>query len=139
MNPDVRARRKLGLVLIPELGRLLGDFPGVLHVARREVALLGSATLFIRAHAGNDAREGLCVRVPLVRTGGVIEPVARPLARQCLLQRFRLEQTAAGDAIDRTGGKRPLRIERGAVFAIDQVEIPLGRQDDRDKRSFQES
>ena len=52
MDPDVGARRELGLVLVPELRRLLRHVPFVAGIARREVALLRSAALLIGANAG---------------------------------------------------------------------------------------
>src|SRR3569832_1968255 len=45
MNAHVRARREVGLELVPALGRLIADVPGVVLVPRREVALLRAAPL----------------------------------------------------------------------------------------------
>ena len=82
MNAYVRAGREVGLVLIPEFRRLIADVPRVLVGARREVALLRAAALFVGAGADDDAGERLGVAIELVGVRGVVEAIARPFAAQ---------------------------------------------------------
>src|SRR4030095_9409621 len=96
VNPNVRAGRKFGLVLIPELGRLIGDIPRTRGIARREVAFLRPAALLVGADSGDDSSKCLGVRVDFIPELLWIEAVARPLARQGPLECFGLEQTATG-------------------------------------------
>src|SRR3954465_3460324 len=78
VNPDVGPRRELGLVLVPELRRLIAHIPEVLDRAGREIALLGAAPLFVGPHAGDDAGEGLPVGIGLVFAERVIVAVPGP-------------------------------------------------------------
>src|SRR5256885_13132179 len=78
MHADVGPRREVGLVLIPELGRLLLDLPNVRLVARREVALLRTASFLVRPRADDDAGVRLEVRVPDIFLLRVIELVSWP-------------------------------------------------------------
>src|SRR5690348_6979207 len=115
MDADVRAWRKLCFVLVPEFRRLILHLPLALRRARREVALLGAAALFIGARAHDHTRERLRVAIPLVRARRVVEAIPRPLATERATQRFRLEQAAARQAIDRAIRVRATLRERDLV------------------------
>src|SRR5689334_22947035 len=112
VNTHVRARRELRRVLVPELGRLIGDVPVVLAGARREVALLRPATLFVGASTHDDAGVRLAIRVDDVLAELVVEAVALSLAGERATQRFGLEVAAAGQPVDVAVGERLLRRER---------------------------
>ena len=82
VDAHVRARREVGLELVPELGRLIADVPVVVLVARREVALLRAAALLVGARADDDAGVRLACRrstsyLPVVE----VEAHARPRRR----------------------------------------------------------
>ena len=68
---------KVGLELVPELGRLIADVPEVVLVARREIALLGAAPLFVRASAHDDAVVRLVVGIDVVGARLQVQALAR--------------------------------------------------------------
>src|SRR3546814_16948221 len=49
------AGREIGLVLVPELRRLVAEIPGAGLAARAEHALLGAGRLLVAADAGDDS------------------------------------------------------------------------------------
>src|SRR3546814_18265231 len=54
VNSDMGAGREIGLVLVPELRRLVAEIPGAGLAARAEHALLGAGRLLVAADAGDD-------------------------------------------------------------------------------------
>ena len=128
VHAHVRAGLEVGLEVAPELRRLVVDVPVVLHVARREVALLGARALFVRAHADDHARVRRVVLVFHEMPERVVHAQARPLTREGVLERHRLEVAAALDAVAVAVGKGRLLVERLAVLADDEVQVPLERQ-----------
>src|SRR5262245_52309625 len=78
VDTDVRAGREVGLELVPELGRLVAHVPGVVLVARREVALLRAAALLVGARSHDHAVVGLAVGIHFVLSGGEVQALARP-------------------------------------------------------------
>ena len=94
----------------------------------REVALLGAAAFLVGPGADDDAGERLGVPVQLVGPLGVVEPVARPLAAQRVLERVGLERLAAGDAVDGAVGEGPLLGQRLLVLAVDHGQVPFERE-----------
>src|SRR5215208_2793285 len=75
MDAHVGARRELRGILVPELGRLIGNVPVVLARAWREVALLRAAPFLVRARADDDAGVRLLVRVDDVLAELVVESI----------------------------------------------------------------
>ena len=57
MDAHVGAFREIGLVLVPELGRLVLEVPAAVLAARAEHALLGAGRLLVAADAGDQAVE----------------------------------------------------------------------------------
>src|SRR5205085_315963 len=57
MNPQVRARRRRGVELVPEFRRLVTYVPSAFGAARREHPLLGAGGFLIAANAGDQAVE----------------------------------------------------------------------------------
>ena len=113
MDAQMRARRRRGVELVPELRRLVAHVPSAFETARREHALLRARRLLVAADAGDQA-------VELVL--GERE-----------LQAFGLARRGAG-------GGRQRRIDgldRRAVFD-DEVEVPLAPRSDRGTRTSRE-
>src|SRR3712207_9506134 len=61
VDPQVRPGREVGLILVPEFGRLVSDIPLRLRRAGREVTLLRPASLLVRPrrhdHTGKRSEE----------------------------------------------------------------------------------
>ena len=58
----------------------------------------------------------------------MVHAIARPVARQRVLQRVRLQIAAAGQAVHVTVGEGLLRLQSFAVLAVDHVQLPFQRE-----------
>ena len=123
MDAHVGARGEVGFVLVPELGRLVGDVPLVLGVAGGEIALLGAGAFFIGAGADDDAGEGFGVPFGFVGVGLVVEAVAGAVGDQGLFEGFGFEQAAAGEAVDGAIGEGAFAGQGFVVGADDHGEV----------------
>ena len=59
MHAQMRARRRRGVEVVPEFGRLVAHVPQAFGAARREHALLGAGGLFIAPDAGDQSVEAV--------------------------------------------------------------------------------
>ena len=125
VNAHMRAGGKVGLELVPELGRLVVEIPVVVLVARGEIALLAARTLLIGASADDDAGVGVGIRVAHVFPGFKIEPVTRPRAVERVGERLGFQAAAALDARALPVRERLVVFERLAVFTVDHVKAVL--------------
>ena len=79
------ARGKIGLELVPELGRLVTDIPDIILVAGLEIPLLGTTPLLVGPDAYNNAGIGLPSLIEYIVLQLVIHAVAGPLAGEGVL------------------------------------------------------
>jgi hypothetical protein len=128
MDTHVATGRTLGVVVLPELGRLLGHVPNVGARARREVPLLRTAAFLVGPRPHDHSGVGLGVWVDLVGAGGVIEAVAPARAAQRIGERLRLQSAAAREPIHGALGKGSPSSQRLLVLPVDEREPPLGHE-----------